>query len=132
MSLFDQVAGMVSGGDAGKYQAILSWINNQGGIQALLEKFRQGGLGEIVASWLSSSATNQPVSADQVSSALGSPAIADLAGKLGIDGQAASALLAQYLPKVVDALSPQGQVDASAGNDLLSAGMNILKGKLFG
>lgn len=130
MSLFDQVAGMFGGqeGQAGTYQAILSWINEQGGIAALVEKFQQGGLGGVVESWISSGA-NHPVSPDQVTSALGSPAVDSLAEKLGIDPQTASNLIAEHLPKVVDTLSPEGQVDSQ--QDLLSEGLNLLKGKLF-
>lgn len=130
MGLFDQVAGML-GGDAGKYQAILSWVNAQGGVQALLNKLRSGGLHEVVESWLSSNAVNHLISGEQITAALGSPAVADLGNRLGIDTAAASTMLAEYLPKVVDALSPQGEVTADSGNDLLAAGMNLLKGKLF-
>lgn len=131
MGLFDQVAGMLLNGDAQKYQVILNWVNSQGGVTALLDKFRQGGLQEVVTSWLSSTQTNKPVSGDQVTSVLGSPAITDLASKLGIEGGAAATMIASYLPKIIDALSPQGEVKADGGNDLLSAGMNLLKGKLF-
>lgn len=130
MGLFDQVSGMLGGlgGDAGKYQAILAWVNEQGGVSGLLEKFRQGGLGAIVESWVSSGA-NMPVSAEQITSVLGSPAIADLAAKLGIDTQNASSMIAAYLPNIVDALSPNGQINNQ--QDLLSEGLGMLKGKLF-
>lgn len=130
MGLFDQVSGMLGGlgGDAGKYQAILAWVNEQGGVSGLLEKFRQGGLGAIVESWVSSGA-NMPVSAEQITSVLGSPAIADLAAKLGIDTQNASSMIAEYLPNIVDALSPNGQINNQ--QDLLSEGLGMLKGKLF-
>ncbi|MEW5560228.1 YidB family protein [Enterobacter asburiae] len=130
MSLFDQVAGMFGGqdGKAGAYQAILSWIEEQGGIQALLERFQQGGLGAIVESWISTGG-NQPVSADQITQALGSPAVADLAAKLGIEPQAASNLIAEHLPKMVDTLSPNGAVDGQ--QDLMTEGLNLLKGKFF-
>jgi uncharacterized protein YidB (DUF937 family) len=131
MGLFDQVAGSLLNGDAGKYQAILSWVEQQGGIQALLDKLRQGGLSEIVSSWLSSNGTNQSLSGDQITQALGSPSVAALGEKLGVDTGSASALLAEYLPKVIDALSPNGEVTPEAHNDLLSAGVNLLKGKLF-
>ncbi|AVR01976.1 hypothetical protein ABW11_11310 [Pluralibacter gergoviae] len=130
MGLFDQVAGML-GGDAAKYQAILSWVNEQGGVQALLDRLRNGGLHDIVESWLSNDATNHLISSEQVTAALGSPAVAALGAKLGIDTTAAASMLAQYLPKVIDALSPQGEVTADSGSDLLAAGMNLLKGKLF-
>lgn len=130
MSLFDQVAGMLGGqqGQAGTYQAILTWINEQGGIGALLQKFQQGGLGAVAESWISTG-NNQPVSPDQVTDTLGSPAVEDLAAKLGIDPQTASTLIAEHLPKVVDTLSPEGQVNDQ--QDLLSEGLNLLKGKLF-
>jgi uncharacterized protein YidB (DUF937 family) len=129
MSLFNQVAGMFGGqdGEAGNYQAILAWINEQGGVTGLIAKFQQGGLGAIVESWISTG-SNQPVSGDQITNALGSPAVADLAAKLGIDPQIASNLIAEHLPKVVDTLSPDGQVNEN--QDLLSEGLNLLKGKL--
>ena len=43
MGLFDEVVGAFLKGDAGKYQAILSWVEEQGGIQVLLEKLQSGG-----------------------------------------------------------------------------------------
>ncbi len=53
MGLFDEVVGAFLKGDAGKYQAILSWVEEQGGIQVLLEKLQSGGLGAILSTWLS-------------------------------------------------------------------------------
>jgi uncharacterized protein YidB (DUF937 family) len=131
MGLFDQVTSMLGNGDAKKYQAILSWVNSQGGVQALLEKLKNGGLGDVVASWLSSGLVNQLISGEQITATLGTPAVAELGAKLGIDTAAASGMLATYLPKVIDALSPHGEVTADSGDDLLAAGMNLLKGKLF-
>ena len=133
MGLFDEVVGSLLQGDSGKYQAILTWVNEQGGVQALLEKLQNGGLGDIASSWISNQQSNQPISGDQAESAPGTSAVSDLGQKLGVDTGSASAMLADYLPKIIDALSPQGEVDPQAHNDLLSAGMNLLKGgKLFG
>ena len=131
MGLFDEVVGSLLQGDSGKYQAILTWVNEQGGVQALLEKLQNGGLGDIASSWISNQQSNQPISGDQVESALGTSAVSDLGQKLGVDTGSASAMLADYLPKIIDALSPQGEVSPQANNDLLSAGMELLKGKLF-
>jgi uncharacterized protein YidB (DUF937 family) len=130
MSLFDQVAGMLGtqDGQGGKYQAILSWINEQGGVSGLLDTFRQGGLGNIVESWINSG-HNLAVSAEQITAVLGSPAVLSLATKLGIDPQSASTMIADYLPKVVDTLSPDGKINHQ--QDLLSDGLSLLKGKLF-
>ncbi|WP_421549893.1 YidB family protein [Kluyvera intermedia] len=133
MGFFDDVVGSLLQGDSGKYQAILTWVNDQGGVQALLEKLKNGGLGDIVSSWISNQHNNQSVSADQIESALGTPAVADLGAKLGTDASSASSLLADYLPRIIDALSPKGEVDSQAHSDLISAGMNLLKGgKPFG
>ncbi|GDX04448.1 YidB family protein [Buttiauxella sp. A111] len=131
MSLFDQMAGMSGnlGENMGAYQEIFSWCQQEGGISGLLEKFRQSGLSGIVDSWVSSG-NNLPISSEQIASILGSPVIAGLATKLGIDAQSASGLIAEYLPKIVDGLSPNGHLDEN--NDLVSTGLSMLKGKLFG
>ncbi len=63
MGLFDEVVGAFLKGDAGKYQAILSWVEEQGGIQVLLEKLQSGGLGASLSTWLSNQQGNQSVSA---------------------------------------------------------------------
>ena len=77
MGLFDDVVGAFLKGDAGKYQAILSWVEEQGGIQVLLEKLQSGGLGAILSTWLSNQQSNQSVSGEQVESALGTNAVSD-------------------------------------------------------
>lgn len=65
MGLLDQIGGVL-GGQAGKaeqLQAIMTRIEQQGGIQGITEKFRSGGLGEIVESWLSQQ-SNMSVNSD--------------------------------------------------------------------
>lgn len=130
MGLLDQIGGLagVQGGKTEQLQAIMTWIEQQGGIQGILEKFRNGGLGGVVESWLSQQ-SNQSVNSEQITSVFGSPALQDLGAKLGVDSQTASTLIAEYLPKIVDGLSPQGE--APAQGDLMSAGLNLLKGKFL-
>ncbi|MCZ5371496.1 YidB family protein, partial [Escherichia coli] len=60
---------------------------------------------------------------------LGANAVSDLGQKLGVDTNTASSLLAEQMPKIIDALSPQGEVSAQDNNDLLSSGMDT--GHLF-
>lgn len=53
MGLFDSVLGNILGGANGKgidYIAIMQWVEQQGGLQAILDKFRQGQFGDIVGS----------------------------------------------------------------------------------
>ena len=63
MGLFDSVLGNILGGGAsGKgidYIAIMQWVEQQGGLQAILDKFRQGQFGDIVGSWLGNGETNR-------------------------------------------------------------------------
>ena len=109
---------------------ILEMITSQqsGGLQSLVQGFAQKGLGEIVSSWVSTG-PNLPVSAGQMQSALGNDVIRSLAQKAGIAPDAASSMLAQILPGLVDKLTPEGKVPDSG--DLLEQGLSILKGLKF-
>jgi uncharacterized protein YidB (DUF937 family) len=62
-----------------------------------------------VQSWISTGA-NQPVSGDQLSAALGSDVVGQLAGQAGVSQQEAGDQLSQLLPQIVDQLSPNGQL----------------------
>ncbi|HCB3598828.1 YidB family protein [Serratia marcescens] len=128
MGLFDSVLGNILGGSAnGKgidYIAIMQWVEQQGGLQAILDKFRQGQFGDIVGSWLGNG-ENQPITGDHVQQALGSDAINQLAEKLGIDPAQASSTIAQFLPTVTDAASPNGEVQQDSNE------LGDMVGKLF-
>lgn len=138
MGLFDNVAGELGQmlgaqgeGQAGAnsmQQIVSTLLANSGGLSGLLQQFEQGGLGDIVKSWVGSGA-NLPVSADQLQQLLGSGALGDIAAKLGVSPTSAADSLAQALPKVVDALTPNGQVPAESE---IAAQAEGLLGKLFG
>ena len=121
MGLLDSLLGGLGGksqqpatGGTDAIAGVLSAVLAQnGGVQGLMSKFSQGGLGGVFSSWVGTG-ENQPVSPSQVQSVLGSEQVQALAAKLGIDPAMASGLLAQYLPKVVDKLTPAGQVDPNA------------------
>ena len=119
MGLLDSILSAVSGksdtsGEAAPLIGILSGLLAQsGGLQGLANKFSQSGQGNTFSSWVGMS-ENQPVSGDQIQKALGSDQISALAARLGVDPALASQFLAEYLPKIVDKLTPTGKVDASA------------------
>jgi uncharacterized protein YidB (DUF937 family) len=101
-----------------------------GGLQGLIEKFQQGGLGDVVASWVGSGA-NQAITGDQLSSVLGSDAMAGLAAKFGTDPNALAGQLSSVLPGLVDKLTPNGQAPAAGlgnGEDLMGMLGGLLKG----
>ncbi len=68
--LAGQVLGSMLGGKSDKSllgQIAMEMINKNGGLGGILEKFNQGGLGDLAASWVGSG-SNQSLSDDQVSS----------------------------------------------------------------
>lgn len=118
MSLLDTLGSLLGGSSqegGGQQQLIAAateFVNNQpGGLNGLVEKFQQGGLGDVVQSWVGNG-ENQAVSADQLQNVLGSDAVAGLAQKVGLQPDQVSGLLAQVLPHVVNAATPNGEVPA--------------------
>jgi uncharacterized protein YidB (DUF937 family) len=135
MGLLDQVVGAVSKmsgqsaqTDNSLLSSVLQLVNNPqtGGLSGLVESFQKGGLTEAVNSWVSTG-RNIPVSAEQIQSVLGNEKIQNLASKFGINTNQVSAQLAELLPQVVDKLTPNGTLPE--GGDLLSKGLDLLKGK---
>lgn len=129
MGLLDSVAGAMlgklGGEQGGMAQIAMDLFNQNGGLSGILDKFKQGGLGETAASWVGKG-ENMPVSSDQIASVLGSGAIAEMAAKFGINPETISAQIAQHLPGVVDKLTPDGEVPAESGN-ILSTVLGMLK-----
>lgn len=119
MGLLNSVLGAVggkgeSGGGAAALVGVLGGLLQQnGGLQGLANKFSEGGAGNAFASWVGMG-ENQPISTNQIQQVLGSDQVKALAAKMGIDPNQASGLLAEYLPKVVDKLTPEGKVDPTA------------------
>jgi len=102
----------VMGGSSNPMVAsLLQMVNSHpGGVAGLIQAFHQNGMSEIVSSWVGTG-QNMPISADQIQQVLGNnPMLQQFAAKAGISPQDASAKLAQYLPMIVDHLTPQGKV----------------------
>jgi uncharacterized protein YidB (DUF937 family) len=138
MGLLDQLAGQVLGSLGSQQQdtaaqgglmgVVMGLINQAGGLQGLLHKLQASGLGDQVASWISTG-ENQPVSGNQIADALGGDQLAQAAQQAGLAPEQASAGLAQFLPQIIDQLTPGGVVPQ---DDLVAQGLGLLKGKLFG
>ncbi len=130
--ILGSVVSGVLGGEAGKQSQVMAMINallsSQGGIQGLLAKFQQSGLDDILQSWLGTG-ENKSISPTQVEDVFGKQELQQAAQQAGVKDEAeASDLLSQFLPQLVDKLSPNGAVDQSAVNDLLSKGVqSVLK-----
>jgi len=125
MGLLDSVVGMLSGGPSAQpggqadlvhsVLAMLAEGNQGGGLSGLVARFQQGGLGDVVHSWIGPG-QNLPISADQLQQVLGSDALAGLAAKFGLSPGDVSGQLSHLLPQIVDHLTPQGRLpDAADG-----------------
>jgi uncharacterized protein YidB (DUF937 family) len=119
MGLLDSILGAASGktdasGEANPLIGILGGLLAQsGGLQGLASKFAQSGQGNAFKSWVGMG-ENQPVSSNQIQNALGSEQVNAIATRMGVDPAVASTFLAEYLPKIVDKLTPAGKVDPAA------------------
>ena len=90
-----------------------------GGLQAMLSQFEQGGLGQVAQSWIGNGA-NLPVSTEQLQAVLGSEKVTALAQSLGID----TSQVAAALPGLVDHLTPGGQLPLGNIEDMLGQAVN--------
>ncbi|CAM8668918.1 Protein of unknown function DUF937 [Comamonadaceae bacterium] len=148
MGLFDSVLSAVAqNGGSGGLQDIMGMVQSNpqlmqlasqllandgslGGLQGLVSKFQEAGLGDVVASWIGSGA-NQPVSADQLTQVLGGDALSDFAQQLGLNSGDVAGQLSTMLPGLVDKLTPGGTLPTDGlGNagDLLGSLGALLKG----
>ena len=149
MGLLDSVMSAVSnqaqGGEG--LQGLMGMLGNQpqlmqaassllgsdgqfGGLQGLIAKFQQGGLGDVVNSWVGKG-ENLPISAEQLSSVLGNGTLQGLASQLGVNTNDLAGQLSSVLPGMVDKLTPDGQVPTAGlgnGGDLMGMLGGLLKG----
>lgn len=129
MGLFDSLAGSMLGKLGGEKGAIaqvaVDLFNQNGGLPGVLEKFKTAGFADEAASWVSKGA-NLQISAEQINKVLGTATIQTAANKLGINADEISAKIAEYLPQVVDRMTPNGEVGRDSGN-LLATLLGMLK-----
>lgn len=100
-------------------QIATSLLSNEGGIgglEGLIAKFQQAGLGDVVASWIGSG-HNQPISGDQLGQVLGNDTLSGLARQLGTNPSDVAGQLSNVLPGLVDKLTPKGQAPAGGLGD---------------
>jgi uncharacterized protein YidB (DUF937 family) len=90
-------------------QIALMMLQQNGGLEGVLGKFRQGGLEQQADSWVGTG-QNIDISGDQLQQVFGPSTMNDLASKLGMPAGQAGSVMAQVLPELINQLTPQGQV----------------------
>jgi|SRR6516165_6404827 len=79
------------------------------GLGGLVKQFQQKGLGSVVDSWINRG-QNQDISSGQISDALGSDIVDQLARRTGLSRQEVINQLAKALPGAVDRMTPDGRL----------------------
>lgn len=79
-----------------------------GGLDGLIQGFERGGLGDVIGSWIGHG-QNRAIEPNRLADALGSDTVDTLSRQTGLDRSDLLSQLAQALPSVVDALTPQGR-----------------------
>ncbi|NJO56056.1 MAG: DUF937 domain-containing protein, partial [Rhodospirillales bacterium] len=117
MALFGALIGDLSkkfnlGGKAAPLvtESVRLMTNEQsGGLAGFIDRFKRAGMEDLVSSWIGKG-QNQPISADQVQSAVGSSFLDNLGKRVGLSGSSLTAPLAFLIPKVIDFLTPNGSI----------------------
>jgi uncharacterized protein YidB (DUF937 family) len=87
--------------------------NDGGGLNAVVQQLEANGLGEVVHSWIGTG-KNQPITPGQLESALGSDWLQQIAARVGVSPDVISAHLSEILPKIIDRLTPAGELPQPA------------------
>jgi uncharacterized protein YidB (DUF937 family) len=106
----------------------MQWVQRNGGVGAVLERFRQKGYGGHADSWVSTE-PNQMIDADAVHNVVGGDELSRFGQQLGASEEDVAAGFAQILPEMVDQLSPEGNIPPEA-DDALDAGQSELQREL--
>ncbi len=115
-----------AGSNKGLLAAAMNLVQQQGGLEALVQKFQAGGLGDVVQSWVGTGA-NAPVSGAQLEQVLGPDAMASAASHAGVAPAQVRDGLASMLPEIVNQLTPGGQMPANSGA-LISSVLGMIRG----
>lgn len=113
---------MSKGGLEGMFGQLMGGRDDGQGLENLLGKLRQQGLGDEVDSWVSTG-PNRAVAPEQIQAAFGQDQLSGMAQQFGLPSGALGGVLAQLLPELVNRLTPNGQVPQS-----LPGGMGGLGG----
>jgi uncharacterized protein YidB (DUF937 family) len=111
MALLDSlISGVVTAVAGDKAPMLNDFLNANGGVTGLADKFQKGGASEVFSSWVSTGA-NQTITPEQIEAVLGNDKVKEMAARMGIAPAQASDFLAKTLPGLVDQLTPKGQLN---------------------
>ena len=111
---------------------ILAWIQQQGGLQAALDKLKEQGLSSQVDDWVSTGpGENASVNPEQVQNLFDDAAVEQVAEQTQAPKQDIYSAISTVLPQIIDSLTPQGeQTSKQEANADIQQVMNLVSGFL--
>jgi uncharacterized protein YidB (DUF937 family) len=107
-------------------QSFLSMLQQRGGLDALVDRFREQGLGDVIASWISKGA-NEPITPEQLARVLDPEQLRELSRQAGVAVGRLPEALATVMPTLVDRLTPDGEMPGPY--ELLRMAVAVLRGE---
>jgi uncharacterized protein YidB (DUF937 family) len=122
--------GRTGGGGRGALVMLLlplamRWVQSNGGMGAVLERFRKQGYGKQTQSWVDTGA-NQPLDERAVQQVVGGDELAQMAQRLGVPQEEVAQAFAEIMPEMVNQLSPEGRIPLEA-DEVLAEGREHLE-----
>ena len=103
------LGGLLTGGLGGLLGGAAAGSVLSGGLGDLVKQLQQGGQGDAAISWVGKG-ENKSISPNDLASALGADQIDQIASQSGMSRDDLLSGLSQYLPQVVDHLTPDGRL----------------------
>jgi uncharacterized protein YidB (DUF937 family) len=103
----------------------MRWVQRNGGMGAVLEKFKQKGFDRQAKSWVSTGA-NDAVDEKAVEQVVGQDELRAMAQRLGVPEEQVAQAFAEIMPEMVDKLTPDGQLPREA-DEVLDEGATTLE-----
>lgn len=103
----------------------MKWVQRNGGMKAVLDKFRQKGFERQTQSWVATGA-NQPLDESAVEQVVGQEDLREMAQRLGVPEPEVVQAFASIMPEMVDKLSPEGQLPQQA-DEVIEEGRQVLE-----
>ncbi|WAC08884.1 MAG: YidB family protein [Thermodesulfobacteriota bacterium] len=126
-SVIKSLGGANQAGGGNLLAAVLSMVQENGGLSNVLDMFRNKGMAREADSWVSTG-PNLNVSSDKIQEVFGDSSLNNLAQQIGLSHGQANWELTKILPELVNRLTPEGKVPENHA-DLISQGLEILRRK---
>jgi uncharacterized protein YidB (DUF937 family) len=103
----------------------MRWVQKNGGMGSVLDRFRQKGFGPQAQSWVGTG-HNDVIDERAVEQVVGQGELRQMAQRLGVPEHEVAQALAEIMPEMADKLSPEGRLPQHA-DEVLEDGRHALE-----